>query len=84
MRMEIDSETGKLSHPASFSCKGRCPRMFEFSPDGQFLLVCNQEDGQVVSLAYDPKTGTPGEACDRVKIEEAAALAFIRTGEQNI
>ncbi len=78
VRMEIDSESGKLSLPVSFSCKGHCPRLFEFSPDGHFMLVCNQEDGEVVSLSYDLETGTPGEACDRVKIEEAAALAFIR------
>ena len=36
---------------------GKTPRHFSLSPDGRFLLVANQDAGNLVRFAVDPDTG---------------------------
>lgn len=77
IRLRLDPETGMLSEPVSFSCAGHCPRAFAFTPDGRYLLVCNQDDGEVTALHYNSKTGEIGGVCGKAGVREAASIAFI-------
>ena len=77
VRLEIDRQTGELGSQKIFPCYGQCPRMFEFTADGKFILVCNQSNNQVVSLEYDAASGNIGKVCGRVDICEAAVLKSV-------
>ena len=77
IRLDIDSGTGTLSNPVSFSSGGHCPRAFEFTPDNRYIVVCNQGDGEVVSLEYNSALGEIGGVCDTVMVQEASSLAFL-------
>ncbi len=77
VRMEINQKTGVVSNMKVFPCYGLCPRMFEFTPDGRFILVCNQASNQVVSLEYHADTGDIGKLRGKVDITEAAVLKVL-------
>ena len=64
-------------HSPSFSSGGHCPRAFEFTPDNRYIVVCNQGDGEVVSLEYNSALGEIGGVCDTVTVQEASSLAFL-------
>jgi 6-phosphogluconolactonase len=53
----IHPKNGKLTAVGHQSTLGSKPRNFNFSPDGQFLLVANQESGNVVVFKMDKNTG---------------------------
>lgn len=73
-RLTINEHDGSVHSPVCFPCGGKCPRMFEFTPDHRFIIVCNQADHEVVSLEYEEKHGTIGKVCGRVHVPEAAAV----------
>jgi 6-phosphogluconolactonase (cycloisomerase 2 family) len=77
-RLGINPETGSLHSLKSFSSGGVRPRMFEFTSDLKFILVCNKTDNEVVSLAYDEASGTIGnDVCGRVCIRDAAVVRAV-------
>ena len=53
----IDQESGLLTFMGLQSVKGRTPRSFVIAPGGAFLLVANQDSGNVVSFKINPETG---------------------------
>lgn len=76
-RVEIDQDSGEMKNPASYSSYGICPRMFVFTKDNRFILICNQKSNEVISLDYDTSTGSPGKIRGRAAIQEAAVLASL-------
>lgn len=63
----VDAATGRLSNAEFVSTGGACPRNFSISPSGKWLIVANQESGDVHVFARDASTGalTPaGEPAD--------------------
>ena len=80
-RLEIDQETGGLDNLSDFPAYGICPRMFDFTSDSRFMLVCNQSDNEVVSLSYEAATGNVGNVCGKVEIKEAAVLDMIEVAD---
>ena len=76
-RLEIDQVTGEMINLSDFSAYGVCPRMFRFTRDSRFILICNQSDNEVVSLAYEALSGNIGDVCGRIEIKEAAVLDMV-------
>jgi 6-phosphogluconolactonase len=74
--IEEDGRLARLAIPLS---GGRCPRNFAFTPSGRFLLVANQESGQVVVL---PVLGGLVEALGapvaRVIVPGASCVHFVK------
>ena len=79
----IDKETGYLGTPASYSSKGICPRVFEFSPNGNFVLISNQFSHEVIAVRYDSLTGGLGEVCGKAKVVHPSGLASFSLLERN-
>ena len=50
-------EDGSLKLVANEPTKGKDPRNFQISPDGNFILVANQNGNNLVSYKRDAKTG---------------------------
>ena len=53
----IDEQSGKLTHKGFTSVDGKGPRFFMIDPTGRFLLVANQQSGNIVIFKRDEKTG---------------------------
>jgi 6-phosphogluconolactonase len=60
--MQIDTDSGRLSHKRSLSCAGKTPRFFTLSPCGQWLMVLNEDSDQINSFKVDPETREPSES----------------------
>ncbi|MDC7233024.1 MAG: lactonase family protein [Spirochaetales bacterium] len=58
---EIDRRGGviRLRTKSHFSCRGKTPRDFTFSPDGDFLLIANQDSNDIQICRIDCATGLP-------------------------
>ena len=61
--LRINGEDGLVRRTGCFPAGGDCPRDFNVSPDGRWLLVGLQKADRMSVLAVDPKTGslTPTE-----------------------
>ena len=77
VRLSVNDQDGTLSEKTYFSCGGKCPRIFDFTPDGNYLICCNQLDNQVVSFRYDNSSGYYYSKCGSIPIKEPAALTFV-------
>jgi 6-phosphogluconolactonase len=71
---KIDTSRGTLTLAGMFSTKGQIPRNFVIDPTGQFLLVANEDSGNIVVFRIDAATGalTPTG-----KVEEVPAPVCI-------
>lgn len=52
--VETDGTVSLVGHESS---RGRTPRNFDIAPSGDFLLVGNQESGEIVRFRVDKQTG---------------------------
>jgi 6-phosphogluconolactonase len=53
----VDTETGRLTLVGHHPVKGKTPRNFAIDPTGVYLLVANQDTGNVVTFKIDQETG---------------------------
>lgn len=54
----FDAGTGKLARIENEAIRGRVPRNFALSPDGNWLLAAGQGSGTVAVFRVDPSNGT--------------------------
>ena len=54
---QVDPQTGILTLIGHQPVKGKTPRSFIIDPTGKFLLVANQDTGNVVTFRIDQETG---------------------------
>lgn len=54
---KFDDQTGNLNYLDSIDCGGDFPRDFAISPCGKWLVVTNQNSGNITSFKRDPSTG---------------------------
>ncbi|MCC7492447.1 MAG: lactonase family protein [Fimbriimonadaceae bacterium] len=54
---EVNPADGQLTLVGHESVQGKNPRNFALSPDGQFVLVANQDTGNIVTFRRDATTG---------------------------
>lgn len=68
---------GKLSVAGYTPCGGEWPRNFTLDPTGKYLLVGNQNSGNIALFTLDKKTGLPLEPSKNYMIKGPACLKFI-------
>ena len=71
---EIDESSGEIKVVKSFSSGGMCPRMIDFSPNGEYLLVGNQFSDELLAFRYDSSAGSLKEICGRAPAPASASL----------
>lgn len=69
------ADNGQLSLLGHTPSGGAFPRNFAISPDGQHLLVANQNSDNILSLAIDPKLGTLDKKQDKA-VKTPVCIAF--------
>jgi 6-phosphogluconolactonase len=67
---------GKLILAGHTSCGGEWPRNFVIDPSGKYLLVGNQNSGNISMFGIDEKTGLPVGPSKDFKIASPACLKF--------
>jgi 6-phosphogluconolactonase len=67
---------GKLTLAGHTSCGGEWPRNFVIDPSGKYLLVGNQNSGNISLFGIDEKTGLPVGPSKDCKIASPACLKF--------
>ncbi len=70
-------EDGGLSRKAIYKCGGNWPRNFSISPGGRFILVANQNSGDICSLPLAPDSGEIGEPVDSINIPHPTCVQFL-------
>jgi 6-phosphogluconolactonase len=69
-------EDGKLSLAGRQSTLGKGPRNFAIDPSGNFLLVANQNSGEVVVFKRDLETGLLNDMGKSIKVSQPVCLKF--------
>ena len=67
---------GKLTLAGHTSCGGEWPRNFVIDPSGNYLLVGNQNSGNISMFGIDEKTGLPSGPSKDYKIASPVCLKF--------
>ena len=73
----INEENGKLELIQSQDSKGLVPRDFTISPNGQFLLVANQNSDTIITFKISQETGKLEETGNILKISTPVCLKFL-------
>lgn len=76
----VDAQTGKVTLIGYYDCFGNGPRNFCITPDDGFLLIANQQSGNVVLCERNPITGAVGEKLCEVKIPQAVYVTAVAQG----
>jgi 6-phosphogluconolactonase len=74
---EIEKD-GRLTRLAIRPCGGRCPRDFAITPGGRFLLVANQDSGEVVVLPVLGSLEALGAPVERANVPGASCVHFVK------
>jgi 6-phosphogluconolactonase len=72
----IDPKSGELSFRQRISSRGKVPRYFSLDPSNQWLLVSNQEGGNLAVFRVDATTGELTAAGDPVSLKRPMAVVF--------
>jgi 6-phosphogluconolactonase len=67
---------GKLTLAGHTTCGGEWPRNFVIDPSGKFLLVGNQNSGNISMFRIDEKSGLPVEPSKDYKLAAPVCLKF--------
>jgi 6-phosphogluconolactonase len=74
---QVDQHTGKLTLVGHQPVKGKTPRNFIIDPTGKFLLVANQDSGNVVTFRIDQETGKLEDTGIESSIPSPVCLKFL-------
>jgi 6-phosphogluconolactonase len=67
---------GKLTLSGHTSCGGEWPRNFVIDPSGKYILIGNQNSGNISMFSIDEKTGLPSGPSKDYKIASPVCLKF--------
>ena len=70
------ADGGNLESLGHEPVRGEWPRNFTFSPDGNFLLVANQNSGNIVVFKTDKQTGLLSYTGHEMKLSKPVCLKF--------
>ncbi len=70
----IDTADSKDEIIGSFDCGGKSPRMFEFSKDGKYLFVANQDSENICTFEMDVHSGQMLKSCAETFIKKATYI----------
>jgi 6-phosphogluconolactonase len=74
----IDANSGELTLKQRVPSGGKVPRYFSFDPTNKWLLVSNQDGGNVSVFRVDTKTGTLFMKGDPVPLAKPMAIVFLK------
>ncbi|MCH7397031.1 lactonase family protein [Belliella sp. DSM 107340] len=60
------------------STKGIAPRNFDFSIDGKYLLVANQDSNEIIVFEMDPKSGLIKEEVNKIAFQKPSYVLQLR------
>ncbi len=75
--LNVDPVSHKLNLLTTVSTEGEWPRHFTLSPDGKFLLVANQNSGNIVVFKINEKSGVPELTGFELKLPAPVCLEFL-------
>ena len=73
----INNKSGKLTYVGRQSTLGKAPRNFAIDPRGNFLLVGNSRNDEIVIFKRDHKTGLLTPVDKRISIGSPVCLKFV-------
>jgi len=73
----VNANTGQLTFLGNQSTKGKTPRNFIISKDGQFLLVANQDSDTIVTFKINQETGVLEDIGLELGIKTPVCLQFL-------
>ncbi len=73
----INQSTGKLTLLGHQTTHGRTPRNFVIDPAGNFLLVANQDDNNIITFKIDRSSGLLIETGNQTSIPNPVCLKFL-------
>jgi 6-phosphogluconolactonase len=74
---KVSDQDGTLKLVQHISCGGKEPRHFALDPGNQWLLVANQDSGNIVVFSRDPRTGMLQATGRQYPLSSAVCLAFL-------
>jgi 6-phosphogluconolactonase len=74
---KVDPKSGKLSTAGFQSTLGNAPRNFNMDPTGNYLLVGNQNNDEVVVFKRNMKTGLLTDTGKRIAVGKPVCLKWI-------
>ncbi|WP_276502241.1 lactonase family protein [Terrimonas pollutisoli] len=74
---KVDTNTGKLSIIGFQPTLGAGPRNFNFDPSGNYLLVGNQANDEIVIFKRNLKTGLLADTGKRIEVGKPVCLKWI-------
>lgn len=75
---KIDAKTGRVYVAGFQSTLGKAPRNFNFDPSGNYLLVGNQENDEIVIFRRNLKTGLLTDTGKRIAVGKPVCLKWIQ------
>ncbi len=78
--LNFDSTKGSLSLQGSIACGGDTPRNFRITPDGRWMLVCNQNSNRVSLFEIDQTTGALKATSTQVDVASPMCIKFVGDG----
>jgi 6-phosphogluconolactonase len=73
----INQQDGTITLLDHVYVQGTKPRNFNFSPDGNFLLVANQDSDNVVIFKRDKKTGLITDTGKRINVPNPVCIKWV-------
>lgn len=73
---EVDRQIGKLTFRGRESTGGKTPRNFTITPNGEFVLVANQDSDNVVIFKRDTVTGLLTDSGKRIEVGMPVCLVL--------
>lgn len=74
----VDQSTGMLTYASRISSFGKTPRNFAISPEGNFVLVANQNSDDAFVLPRDRKTGKLSPFIQKLEIGAPVCIKLVK------
>lgn len=74
IRFRLDC-CGNPCERMEFPCYGQEPRLFDFTPDGKFMLIANQKSNDVVVMPYGMQDGSLSKPADILAVPSPSFVA---------
>ncbi len=74
---DYDPGSGQLIRRSGLPCGGKTPRNFRLTPDGNFLLVANQDSDNIAVFRVDPRNGDLEPTGHSITVAKPMCIKFV-------